>query len=292
MKTVKVLLSTYNGEKYIKQQIDSVLNQEGVHVEIIVRDDGSSDSTIKVIEGFSDARITVYQGENLGPAKSFLDLVKHSGEADYYAFCDQDDVWNHDKLDLVEADRPALYFSTYEVVDRNLNHLYTRDMRFEREYTLQQTLLFRAPSGCLMVFNGQLKRLIVLSNPQDVRMHDFWTLLVAEAFHSTIIADPKATMKYRQHGENAVGTSLTIRQRIIRLTKSIKYNKNERYKQAVSFYREYSEYLGGDEKRILKKILQYPKGFRFKLALITDPEFRWNAIYNILFWISILFNLF
>lgn len=299
MKTVKVLLSTFNGERYIKEQINSVLNQEGVNVEIIVRDDGSSDSTIKIIESFFDDRITIYKGENLGPAKSYLDLIKNAGEADYYAFCDQDDVWDKDKLklavkklDLIEEKKSALYFSTYEVVDDKLNYLYTRDMNFERDYTLQQTLIFRAPSGCLMVFNKQLRRLIQLSNPQYLRMHDFWVLLVAEAFHSVIIAEPKATMKYRQHEGNTVGTGLTIIQRTIKIIKSIKYNKNERYKQASSFYNEYSKYLGNNEKRILKKVLRYQKGLRYKLELITDHEFRWNTVYNLLFWISILLDLF
>ena len=94
MNKVQVLLSTYNGEKYIKEQIESILNQEGVEVSLLIRDDGSSDRTIEIVKKISEQNnnIILFKGQNMGPARSFMDLVKKSDEVDYYAFADQDDV--------------------------------------------------------------------------------------------------------------------------------------------------------------------------------------------------------
>ena len=97
--TITVIISTFNGEEYIKEQIDSLLRQEGVSVRINVRDDGSDDNTISIINSFNDSRIRVFSShENLGPARSFLSLLKDCEESSYYAYCDQDDYWKPKKL--------------------------------------------------------------------------------------------------------------------------------------------------------------------------------------------------
>ena len=96
---VQVFLSSYNGEKYIEEQIDSVLQQKGVEVRILVRDDGSNDKTVDILEMlYKKGKINFYKGENIGYAKSFLNLLTHDNKADYYAFCDQDDFWLSNKL--------------------------------------------------------------------------------------------------------------------------------------------------------------------------------------------------
>ena len=98
---VKILLSSYNGEQYIREQIDSLLSQTQTGVEILVRDDGSTDSTKAILDEYQDRdRLSWYGGENLGPGLSFWKLLEDSGEADYYAFCDQDDVWDQDKVEI------------------------------------------------------------------------------------------------------------------------------------------------------------------------------------------------
>ena len=102
MKKVNVLLSSYNGEKYIEELIRSVLAQEGVDVILTVRDDGSTDKTIDIIRSFNDSRIRLIIGkENLGPAKSFLTLLRDCETADYYAYCDQDDVWVQNHIEIL-----------------------------------------------------------------------------------------------------------------------------------------------------------------------------------------------
>jgi rhamnosyltransferase len=100
-KKVCVLLSTYNGEAYLREQIDSILAQIDVSVELIIRDDGSKDSTVKIINEYKNQYVNVLildSYKNLGPANSFMELLYASGDADYYAFAEQDDIWLPEKL--------------------------------------------------------------------------------------------------------------------------------------------------------------------------------------------------
>ena len=93
-KKVKVLLSAYNGEKYIVEQVESILNQTYQNIELYIRDDGSKDNTLKVLKPYQDnPKVHIIQGENVGFIKSFLQLVELSGDADFYSYADQDDVW-------------------------------------------------------------------------------------------------------------------------------------------------------------------------------------------------------
>src|SRR5574344_1284030 len=101
MDKVNVLLSSYNGEKYIKTLLDSVLSQENVDVDLLVRDDASSDTTIDILQSYqAKKQLNLLQGENMGPARSFLFLLQHSHDANYYAFADEDDFWEKEKLSV------------------------------------------------------------------------------------------------------------------------------------------------------------------------------------------------
>ena len=93
-------MSTYNGERYLREQIDSILQQIDVEIELIIRDDGSNDGTVQIIEEYASKYpcISYYCGDNVGVGKSFMELLKNAPTADYYAFSDQDDVWLKDKL--------------------------------------------------------------------------------------------------------------------------------------------------------------------------------------------------
>ena len=96
---VLVLMSTYNGEKYLREQIDSILGQRGVEVSLLVRDDGSTDATLTTLDEYKESgRLDYYCGNNLGPARSFMHLLQNAPASDFYAFSDQDDKWMDDKL--------------------------------------------------------------------------------------------------------------------------------------------------------------------------------------------------
>ena len=118
MKRVNVLLSSYNGEAFIEEQLQSVAAQEGVTTNIIVRDDGSTDGTRDILDRWQESgKLTWYGGDNIGWSDSFMHLLVHAPEADYYAFCDQDDIWMPDKLKVAvehlerHPDTPTLYCS-------------------------------------------------------------------------------------------------------------------------------------------------------------------------------------
>ena len=119
MRNILVLMSTYNGEKYLKEQIDSILAQKNVEVTIQVRDDGSTDGTIRILEEYQKCgKLNWYSSTNMGPAKSFLDLVYNAPlKYDYYAFCDQDDYWKEDKLyKAIETVSENLIMTTLQII--------------------------------------------------------------------------------------------------------------------------------------------------------------------------------
>ena len=303
MYKVAVLLSTYNGEKYLPELLESIRNQEDVELSTIVRDDGSNDGTMEILERYRDeCNITILNndGTNLGPAMSFLEILRQTEDAENFAYCDQDDVWNVEKLNRacralseVGTNQGALYVSTYEVTDQKLCNGYIYNMHFESPYRLADTLIYRSPSGCTMVFNKQLRDKIAKSNPEYVRMHDFWTLLIAEAFHYTIITDPEPRLKYRQHSDNSVGIVPSFWVKMSRLLYSAFFNKNERWKQAYSLLTEYEEELPEDSLKILKKLVEYRKSFSAKRSLLKSKDYRTSSErVNLLFRIAVLFGVF
>lgn len=181
MRNILVLMSTYNGEKYLKEQIDSILAQKNVEVTIRVRDDGSTDGTIRILEEYQKCgKLNWYSSTNMGPAKSFLDLVYNAPlKYDYYAFCDQDDYWKEDKLyKAIERlehfdDKPALYHCELEIVDENLEHIKMTRNCNKTKFIDQTLMVFYIP-GCTMVFNNCLMRKIQERKPEFdlITMHD------------------------------------------------------------------------------------------------------------------------
>lgn len=302
MRKVNVLLSTYNGERYIKHLIESVLAQKDVEVTLSVRDDSSSDRTIDIIKGFHDPRIKLYIGRrNLGPAKSFLSLLRHCESADYYAYCDQDDIWYPHKIitaigELEKSSiKPALFMSTYDVVDKDLNIIEKRNMDFGNPFRIETTLMYRCPSGCVMVFNDNLRKVLVKTRPKNLRMHDFWTLLVALGIHADVYTKDIPLLKYRIHGDNTVGLSQGLIDRIRRFYKSITQKSHERYLQAKSMYECCYDLFDDETNDLLMKIVNYRKGIANRFKLAFDNRFReigTNRYVNTLFIVSVLLGLF
>ena len=124
---ISVVVPVYNVAKYLKKSIESIVNQTYTNLEIILVDDGSTDKTVEILKKYD--RVKVYGGNNLKPAKSFLDLIwKADINYDYYALCDQDDVWKEEKIIsavkcIENIDKPALYSSAVEVVDKDLTFI-------------------------------------------------------------------------------------------------------------------------------------------------------------------------
>lgn len=171
---VQILMSTYNGEKYLKEQIESLINQRNVDISILVRDDGSTDGTVKILKEYQEKGILKwYDGENLKPAKSFLDLINKADESDYYAFCDQDDVWLEDKLEIAinklnscDKERPALYYGRPRLVDSKLNYIKNPKKSKDCMIKYESAIINSNATGCTMVFNKKLKDAVKSKNPR------------------------------------------------------------------------------------------------------------------------------
>ncbi len=212
MSTVTILLSTYNGEKYICEQIDSLLKQKNVDVQILIRDDGSKDSTVSLIESYADERIIHYAGNNIGVVGSFMELIEKAPDSDYYAFCDQDDYWLDNKLEkalekLKEIDNPiSLYCSANTLVNENLEPL-VNNSKSVNIITYGGILLKCCSIGCTYVFSKEaLQYIRKKAINTRVMMHDAWILRVIASV-GEVVYDNDSYILYRQHGGNVVGST-------------------------------------------------------------------------------------
>lgn len=212
MKRVNVLLSTYNGAKYVEEQLNSVLKQKDVETQIIVRDDGSNDDTCKILDDWQEkGLLRWYSGDNLKSARSFLDLLKQSDDSDYYAFCDQDDVWMDDKLisgvqqlDKILSTHPSLYFSNYQMVDSELNSIITF-YKTKIYPDIYHSIISNEVTGCTLIINKALRDIINSYSPKYITMHDDWIYNVCISLNGIIVFDSSPHILYRQHSHNAVG---------------------------------------------------------------------------------------
>jgi glycosyltransferase involved in cell wall biosynthesis len=215
--SVAVLLSTYNGEKYVRSQIESILSQEEVSIHIYARDDESTDSTLKILESFPSELLTIYQGKNIGPKNSFFELLNScSDDHDYFSFSDQDDVWLKSKCaravgHIKNNTECSLYCSVLSIVDENLNSM--GDVIFRRSGRIFPSIIFQnVASGNTSVFNKRaLNVLREHPAPEEAIMHDWWAALLIYSCGGNIVYDTRPCIFYRQHSENVLGMSLKRR---------------------------------------------------------------------------------
>lgn len=280
---VCVLLSTYNGEKYLKEQLDSLLWQENVDLQILARDDGSKDSTLKILEEYSkkDSRISYYKGKNVGPAQSFFDLIIKSPDADYYAFCDQDDVWDRDKLKIAveflekeDNSRPNMYYSNLRIVDQDLQYYRLSHSEPSVQSNKYSVLTEDMATGCTVVFNKTTAKYVRSGSPEYCSMHDTWIYMICKFFGKTIY-DFDAHISYRQHGNNVVGTYLGKKTKeiyIARIKRLFDRDLQPRYNNACNFYKVFGDRLELKDREKVLKLVNYKKSFLNKLSLLFDRE--------------------
>lgn len=261
-KRVLVLMSTYNGAKYLQEQIESVMKQKNIDVYILVRDDGSKDGTQKILQDYSEqGKLKWMQGTNKGSTKSFMELIYlASTEYDYYAFCDQDDVWMDDKLNAAVVslekfpkNQPALYYSGQRLVDQELNFL--ADHHLDKRRSQLTCLIFGNIAGCTAVFNKELLIKLQAYKCNRIWIHDGWIYKVCVALGGNIFVDSNAHIFYRQHEKNEVGLNNSF--------KSI-YNRSKKNIFEASVVREmklieegYGRELSPEYKAFAQKIMGY-----------------------------------
>lgn len=222
MEKITVLLSTYNGERYLVEQLQSLIDQKGVEVDILVRDDGSKDSTTAILDEWQSKKLlTWYKSGNLGPGKSFMHLLQTAAPGGYYAFCDQDDVWLPEKLrltmdkmkevELANPGKPVIVHTDMYVVDEKLDVVHDS---FWRSSGLRPDVLRTFPylctcnsvNGCTILMNSAARELILEKYVEhDVIIHDVISALTVAYYGGIIDYIETPTVLYRQHSANVVG---------------------------------------------------------------------------------------
>ena len=223
--TVAILLSTYNSEKYLDEQIDSILKQTYNNWELIIRDDGSTDSTIQIIHNYClqypNIRLIKTQKKNLGVKKSFFELLENSN-ARYYMFCDHDDVWFSDKVEktykkMIEEERnnrnkAIIICSDLVVVDDKLQVIHDSMWGYSKFFpeilksSFKYLSVCNFVTGCTMMINNKAKEISFPLSPHAT-LHDNWIALKVLCSNGIISPIYDTTIFYRQHGKNVCGAA-------------------------------------------------------------------------------------
>lgn len=297
---IAVLMSAYNGEKYISQQIDSILNQNGdFQLDLIVRDDGSTDNTINILKNYEqEGKLKWYSGENLKPAKSFIQLIIDNKGYDYYAFSDQDDYWESSKLiesvkRIENINTPCICYSNAELVDENLKSLGRNLYKKEPDTSMYTIMCAANVIGCTMVFNNKLADFIREGGiPNVIVMHDSYLARVCSSIDGKVIYLNHVYTKYRQHGSNALGIKNTKKEKVLLLCKDImKKGKITLDEQSKEILLRYSKHMPLKNKKWMEKVANYRKNLitRFALAFSRKPKYTSKSL-ALKFRLSILFG--
>ncbi len=220
---IDILIATYNGEKFIKEQIDSILNQTYKNIRIIISDDCSTDKTREILKKYEqNEKINIfYQEKNLGYLKNFEFLLKQV-ESNLYMLSDQDDVWKKEKVEKsvekLQKENLDLVFGDLEVVDENLNTIYNSFAKYKKldkkiekcigSYKLQY--LYNCMTGCTILSKKKyLNQILPFPTISKYMVHDYWIGFIVSLYGKIgYLKEPY--IKYRQHGENQIGVERAV----------------------------------------------------------------------------------
>jgi len=222
------MMGTFNGEKYISEQLDSILNQTHKNWRLIVSDDGSSDDTLAILKTYEAklpaGQLIILKGPHHGFAANFLSMCLDDGaQADYYAFCDQDDIWLENKLEVAlkwldaQSNKvPTLYCGGTIYVSGNSKEV-GRSVPFSLKPSFSNALVQCLAGGNTMIFNQPLKSLVVEAGNVKVSSHDWWVYILCTATGGLVKFDPNPYVLYRQHSESLVGSNTAILAKLKRI---------------------------------------------------------------------------
>lgn len=293
MKKVVVILPTYNGEKYLEELLDSIYNQSYPNIEIITRDDCSTDKTGSIILKYSKKKIkgrkiTIIDNENkiLKCPDCFIKLLEVAPVADYYCFCDQDDVWLPNKIEdaVKEIEKksykePTLHFGSYDFCTFDLKFLY-KSPSLKNESSLYQVAYDYWPLGFNITFNRALYDKVMKKRPKKIYYHDCWFAQVAAGVGNFICSN-ESTVKYRrQEGAVTYFNRNTLSLYLCRIKRFFTNDKKELLKLKrilKEYYKLYKKDLNNEDKNLLDiltndniknyfKRIFFPKKLRQKIV--------------------------
>lgn len=240
--SIAILLCTFNGERFLRAQLDSLYRQTHTNWQLWVSDDGSTDATLAILhetqQQWGEGRLHIVQGPRSGATANFLSLVRHSDiHSDHYAYCDQDDIWEPERLARGlralqqqggQPDQPALYGTRTRYIDET-GKITGQAGRFSRKPGFGNALVQCIAGGNTMLFNTALRD-VLCQAPAEVAPvnHDWWTYLLATGTGGRVIYDPEPTVRYRQHSINLIGKNRGLGARLERLDRLL----NRSFQQA------------------------------------------------------------
>lgn len=300
---VLVLMSVYNGEKYLSEQIESILAQDLPGVDLLIRDDGSRDNSVVIIEDYARKykNIKWYEGANCGPWQSFMNLINEADEGyDYYAFSDQDDVWLPEKLSrAVEKlqhmsekygkDIPLQYGSNICPVNEKLEKINTGINLTGYVPSFGSSMIQGITSGLTCVFNKSALQKVKQSKPEFMVMHDWWLYMTVSCY-GKVYYDDNSYVLYRQHGRNECGARTSKLERLRYRLKHFDERRKNVLKQANEFMRCYDD-IPEENKRLLRILCDSQQSFGNKLKLIFTKDIKRQRFWdNIVYRILVLFG--
>lgn len=296
-------MASYNGERYIREQIDSILNQKEIEVSLLVADDCSTDGTVQILEDYKKNRSNVeyyVNSSNLGYKVNFFKLINNAPDGyDYYALSDQDDVWLNNKLisaitfienNTVDDNEAILYSSNLMAVDSDLNELGAMFAEKDiKKFTPYNLLLENKCTGCTAVFNEKFKQLLKQFPTQHVVVpHDTVMERIA-ILYGKYVFDSNSYILYRQHDSNLIGVEKKHNSKKyfdLMSGKKKSYN-SQNLKDILDIYKNRnSEYL-----EFAKNIACYKKSLKSKLKILFFRKYRKvRCKKTLIFKIAILLN--
>lgn len=284
---ILILMSTYNGEKYLEQQLNSLSSQESIEKYYLIRDDGSKDATIEILNHFSstESNVELIFGNNIGFTDSFRELLIHGNKyldiVNYFAFCDQDDVWLKDKLYIasvqlkkMSSKLPAMYCSNLLLTDENMKPLGESRKPGSVKFSKGSSLVDSIAAGCTMVFNR--KSLETFNNHQPLHMsyHDLFIYHIC-IFLGEVYYDDVPHILYRQHSNNVLGAKTTFTSIWKHRFKSVQTLSSQHFREleAQELLRLYESILSDEDKRLLSIVANYKQSIFTRFRFLFPPKF-------------------
>jgi len=262
---VAVVLSTYNGEQYLQEQLESIRTQDYPNIVLVARDDGSTDATLSILEGYArDSNTILTRGQNKGFGQSFMTALETvPKEASYIAFCDQDDVWHRDKvsrgvvaLEAIDQNIPALYCTALNACNDRLEFADVIDLnRIGLDFP---KLLFEmVPSGNTILMNRQLFETAMSKSFKKVSYHDWWFSQIASSI-GRIVYDHVPSIEYRRLSSSvSAGNMSGIRFLIFRIKNFLIGEKLEGIREQLAWFEtQFGCYLTDSDRNELEKALR------------------------------------
>lgn len=286
--SITIILCTYNGAEYLSDQLKSLSDQTVRPNQLVLRDDGSNDSSVDIVtlwggEHGIDIKI-IQDGERLGPARSFMSALSAADSADFYFFCDQDDIWLPGKIENALSalrkfpkNTPHLYASRLYIVDAELKKQSLSAI--PHHLSFNSAVCESVLTGCTMAFNDALKVILTRNNPNYFLMHDWWCYLVASCF-GVVTYDSNPHILYRQHSNNVVGVGPSgLKSVWIKLNRYFSFGRKQRSQQLEEFICLFSVKLSMDQKTIIEKLTRKDRHFFYRLCIaLTLPIKRQSVI--------------